>query len=105
MRIDEYEKELKKLTPKKFELFKKDLGGDQKTIEECVRYYVHHPGIERRICHLLGLKTEIEKNVEASVETANAAKESATSAKWSMIGSILAAIGTVAMAIYMWVKS
>ena len=104
MRIDENEKELKKLTPKKFEVFKKDLGGDQKTIEECVRYYVHHPGIERRICHLLGLKTEIEKNVEATVEAANAAKISAASAKWSMIWSFVAAIAAALMATIMLFK-
>jgi len=96
MTLEEYGKRLQDLTDKEFEKFNNDLGGGQKTIEQRVREFVDDPKHERRICHLLGLKTEAEKLTAAALKSANAAEQSAVSAKLSMIWSAIACIAAIA---------
>jgi ferric-dicitrate binding protein FerR (iron transport regulator) len=96
MTLEEYEKRLRELTVEELEKFNHDLGGGQKTIEQRVRELIDHPEHERRICQLLGLKTEAEKLTNAALKSANAASQSAASAKLSMIWSGIACIAAIA---------
>lgn len=96
MTLEEYGKRLQELTGKQLEKFNNDFGGGQKTIEQRVREFVDDPKHERRICHLLGLKTEAEKLTAAALKSANAAEQSAVSAKLSMIWSAIACIAAIA---------
>jgi hypothetical protein len=95
MTLEEYEKRLRALTNEQFQKFNSDLGGGQKTVEHRVREFVDYPEHERRICHLLGLKTEAEKLTAATLKSANAADQSAASAKLSMIWSAIACIAAI----------
>lgn len=96
MTFEEYDKRLRELTDEQFQKFNKDFGGGEKTIKQRVREFVDDPKHERRICHLLGLKTEAEKLNAAVFKSANAADQSAASAKLSMIWSAIACIATIA---------
>lgn len=96
MTLEEYEEKLRGLTDEEFQKFNNDFGGGQKTIEQRVREHVDHPEHERRICQLLGLKTESEKLTNAALKSATAADQSATSAKLSMIWSGIACLAAVA---------
>ena len=96
MTLEEYDKRLRELTDENFQKFNKDFGGGQKTIEQRVREFVDYPEHERRICHLLGLKTEAEKLTAAALKSANAADQSAASAKLSMICSAIACFAAIA---------
>lgn len=96
MTLEEYDKRLQEFTSEQFEKFNNDFGGGQKTIEQRVREFVDDPKHERRICHLLGLKTEAEKLTAAALKSANAAEQSAVSAKLSMIWSAIACISAIA---------
>jgi hypothetical protein len=96
MILEEYEETLRELPDEKFQKFNKDFGGGQKTIEQRLREFVDNPEHERRICHLLGLKTEAEKLTAAALKSANAAEQSAASAKLSMIWSAIACIAAIA---------
>jgi hypothetical protein len=99
MTLEEYDNRLRELTDEQFQKFNSDLGGGHKTIEQRVREFVDYPEHERRICHLLGLKTEAEKLTAAALKSANAADQSATSAKLSMIWSAIACIAAIAAVI------
>ena len=102
MNLKEYENKLRELSPEELEKFNSDFGGDRTEIEQRVRDFVDHPDHERRICQLLGLKTEAEKITDAAINSANASMKSASSAKLSMIWSgvaCLAAITAVIVAI------
>jgi hypothetical protein len=96
MTLEEYDKRLRELTDEEFQTFSSDFGGGQKTIEQRVREYVDYPEHERRICHLLGLKTEAEKLTDAALKSASAAYQSASSARLSMIWSAIACIAAIA---------
>lgn len=96
MTLEEYDERLRELTDEEFQKFNNDFGGGQKTIEERVREFVDNPQHERRICHLLGLKTEAEKLTAAALKSANAADQSAASAKRSLIWSAIASITAIA---------
>jgi hypothetical protein len=96
MTLDEYDKRLHELTDVEFQKFNNDFGGGHKTIEQRVREFVDDPKHERRICHLLGLKTEAEKLTAAALKSANAADQSAASAKLSMIWSAIACLAAIA---------
>jgi len=96
MTLEEYEKRLRELTCEELQKFNNDFGGGQKTIEQRVREFVDHPEHERRICQLLGLKTETEKLTDAALKSANAADQSAVSAKLSMIWSSIACVAAIA---------
>lgn len=96
MTLKEYEERLSELTVEELHKFDNDFGGGQKTIEQRVREFVGHPEHERRICQLLGLKTEAEKLTNAALKSANAADQSAASAKLSMIWSGIACIAAIA---------
>lgn len=85
MTINEYRKKLKKLNDEQFNKFKKAFGGDYKTREEYVRDFVHNPKHERRICQLLRLKTEEEKNTIV-------VRYAASSALVSAIAAVLAVL-------------
>lgn len=95
MTIDEFKHKLDELDDEQFRKFNDELGGGQKTREERVREFVHDPKHERRICQLLGLKTEDEKLTEAALKSAKAAATSAKTAIISCIVSIAAAIVAV----------
>ncbi len=99
MTLDEYDKRLHELSDEELEKFNNDFGGGRKTIEERIRDYVDDPRHERRICQLLGLKTENEKLTAAALKSANAADQSAASAKLSMIWSAIACIAAIAAVI------
>ncbi len=88
----EYQQALEELTDAEFESFRNDVPGGFETRELYVRDFVSHPKYEPRICHLLDLKTEAEKTVEANCRAAEAAEGSARSAKWATVCS---AIGVV----------
>lgn len=96
MTTSEYAAALDALDDAAFLAFRSDFGGDFTTRRQYVDDFVHHPDHERRICQLLGLKTEAEKLTEASLESAAAAADSARSARWSMIWAALAVIVALA---------
>jgi hypothetical protein len=95
MTLEEYNERLRELTDEEFQKFNNDFGGGQKTIEQRVREFVDYPEHERRICHLLRLKTEAEKLTSAALKSADAAAQSASSAKLSMIWSAIACIAAI----------
>lgn len=96
MTLEEYEKRLRELTNEELQKFNNEFGGGHKTIEQRVREFVDYPQHERRICQLIGLKTEAEKLTDAALRSANAADQSATSARLSMICSAIACIAAIA---------
>jgi len=106
MTLEEYKKRLQELTAIEFKRFNDDFGGGQKTIEHRIREYVDHPEHERRICQLLGLRTENEKLNEAVLKSAHAADKSADSARmsmiWSGIASIVAILSLFIYIVYVW---
>jgi len=99
MTPDEYRKALEKLSPEEFKAFNEDFGGGQKTIEERVTEFVENPQYERRICQLLGLKTEEEKLIEASIESANANKSISKKNVISIIIAIASLVVTIIIAL------
>ena len=92
MTVEEYEKRLSELSEKEFQKFNDEFGGGQKTVEERVREFVDNPQHERRICQLLGLRTENEKFADAANQSAFAAKQSAVTGKWALFVSIVALV-------------
>ena len=60
-----------------------------------VEHFISNPQFERILCAHLGLKTEDEKLVEASVSSAEAAKASARLALLSMIIALVSVIVSV----------
>jgi hypothetical protein len=96
MTRQEYEEKLRGLGHVELQKFYDDLDGEQKTIEGRVREFNSHPEYERRICQLLGLKTEAEKLTDAALRSANAAVQSAASAKRSVFWSGIACIAAIA---------
>lgn len=67
MTITEYEKALIKLEKEgKFAAYRTDFGGTATTVEAYVRSFVHAPEHERRICQLLQLPTQEERQVKAT---------------------------------------
>jgi len=108
MTSEEYRERLRELNDEEFQKFNNDFGGGEKTIEERVREFANNPEHERRICYLLGLKTEAEKLTVAALKSANAAEQSAASAKWSLIWSAIASIAAIAavvVSIIIWLSS
>jgi hypothetical protein len=99
MTLEEYDTRLRELTAIEFQKFSNDFGGGEQTIEQRVREFVDDPKHERRICQLLGLKTEAEKLTAAALKSASAADQSAASAKLSMIWSAIACIAAIAAVI------
>ena len=102
MTISEYQAALGALDERGFADYRSAFGGDFSTRQQYVDDFVHHPGHERRICQLLGLRTEEGKVTEAALGSAKAAAESARSARWSMIWaalSLLVALAAMAMAV------
>jgi len=98
--LEEYDKKLRELSDEEFKKFNHDFGGGQKTIEERLREFTNNPTHERRICQLLGLKTEGEKLTEATIKSSEAAFKSAHSARLSLY--LLAAAVIVALAPFAW---
>lgn len=97
MTLQDYEEKLRGLSPVQLQKFNDDFGGGQKTIEERVREFPSYSEKnERRICQLLGLKTEAEKLTDAALRSANAAVQSAASAKRSVFWSGIACIAAIA---------
>lgn len=72
MTVTEYQLTLGGLDDLEFTTFRTDFGGGLATRQQYVDDFVHHPEHERRICQLLGLKTEEEKLVEAALTSAQA---------------------------------
>lgn len=106
MTITEYQTALDALDEIKFANYRSEFGGSFATRKQYVDDFVHHPEHERRICQLLGLKTEEEKLTEAALVSAKAAAESSRSARWSMIWAALSVIvSLVALAIAVFAKN
>jgi diguanylate cyclase (GGDEF)-like protein len=82
--ITEYESALGGLDDRKFAAFRVAFGGDFATRQQYVDDFVNHPEHQRRLCQLLGLKTEEEKLVEAALVVAKASAGSANLARGSM---------------------
>ena len=99
MNLQEYENKPRELSPEELQKFNADFGGDRTKIQQRVRDFVDHPEHERRICQLLGLKTEAEKINDAVINSTNAAMKSASTAKLSMIWSGVACLAAVAAVI------
>ena len=99
MTLQEYEEKLRELTPEELHRFNDEFGGGQKTVEQRIREFIDFPQHERRICQLLGLKTEAEKLTNAAISSASAALQSATSARLSMIWSGIACLAAFIAAI------
>ena len=95
MNLQEYENRLRELTPEELSKFNSDFGGERTQIDQRMRDFTDHPEHERRICQLLGLKTEAEKMTDAAINSSNAAIQSATSAKLSMIWSGVACLAAI----------
>ena len=85
MNLVELKNELLKLSDPDFKNFVRDFGGNFQDREKVVRHYVDHPEHERRLCQLLGIFTEDEKLVQATMA-------SASSARWSAIAAGIAAM-------------
>ena len=85
MNRTEFERALASMSDEEFDRFRADFGGSHTTREQYVRDFVDHlnPHYEQRLCQLLGLKTEDEKNTEANVRAADASVKSAVEAKRS----------------------
>jgi hypothetical protein len=88
MNIEELANKLNNMSDDGVEHFIKALGGNHKTRESVVSYFVSHPEVERRICLLLGLPTEEEKITQSAIDTAKSSKESAEAAKESARAAI-----------------
>lgn len=74
MTLNEYKEKLDSLTEEELKKFQKDLGGfESKSSEECVKSFAYNKKMEDIICYYLGLKTEAEKIVEASLKSAKSA--------------------------------
>ena len=95
MTTDEYKARLNELTEDELHDFNTEFGGGQKTRDQRVREYVSDPKHERRLCQLLGLKTEDEKLTEAALQSATAAAQSASSARVSVICSAVACVVSI----------
>ena len=63
--------------------------------ESVIRAFVDHPEYERRLCQLLDLPTEYEKQTQASVDAAKTAKWSAVAAAVSAVIALIALIITL----------
>ena len=99
MTLQEYDEKLRELTSEGLHRFNDEFGCGQKTVEQRILEFVDVPQHKRRICQLLGLKTEAEKLTNAAVISANAAEQSATSARISMIWSGIACLAAFIAAV------
>ncbi len=100
MTVAELRSALDRLTDAEFEQFRKSFGGDYPTRQGCVDNFVHHPEHERRLCQILGQPTQEERQVQAALDSAQAACASARSARWSMIwAGIAVVVSLVALAL------
>ncbi len=103
MTVADYKSALDALDDEGFAEFRTAFGGSFTTRQQYADDFVHHPEHERRICQLLGLRTEEEKLNTAALVSAQAAADSAKSARWSMIWaalSVVVALGALFIALY-----
>lgn len=99
MNLEEYEKKLRSLNTDELKRFNSDFGGGEKTVNQRLREFVEHPNHERRICQLLGLKTEAEKITDATIDSAKSARQSTRSARLSIFIATIALLISSAQAI------
>ncbi len=85
MTINEYKAALEAMSDNEFKRFCADFGADFESPDRYVRDFVDRPQHERRLCQLLGLKTQEEKQTDATVTSAASARESARWARWSIV--------------------
>jgi hypothetical protein len=78
MTLSELTAILDSMTDSEVSQFCSEFGGGDRSRSAIVREFVDHPEYERRICQLLGARTQEEKMTDAAVC-------SARSARWSMI--------------------
>ena len=95
MNLQEYENKLRELTPEERGKFNAGFGGERTEIDQRVRDFVDHPEHERRICQLLGLKTEAEKMTDAAINASKAAMQSATAAKLACLIAFIATVASI----------
>ena len=103
MTVQELREALEALSEEKFSAFVQQFGGDHKTPEQVVRAYVDgvdaNPKLERRLCQLLGLRTEEEKRTEATLVAAANSKRSALAA---LISALIAALSLCGVFYFSW---
>lgn len=77
--------------------FWRDFGGGQHPGDDIVRHWVEHPQHRDRICQLLSLETDDEKQTTATVSAAKSAHRSALAAWIAAVAaliSVLLSVGT-----------
>ena len=100
MTLAEYRDALNRMDDESFRQFRGEFGGDFTARAQYVDDFVHHPDHERRLCQILDLPTQEERQVSAALISAQAAVESAKSARLSMMWSAMAVVvSVVALAI------
>ena len=85
MTINEYRKELKRMTDEELQEFNRTFGGGERSREERVAEFAHDPKHERRICQLLCLVTQEERMTQGSLWATRAAAVSAISAVTAIV--------------------
>ena len=90
MNRKELEQALNKLSEEEFIGFVTQFGGTHPNRESVIRAFVDHPEYERRLCQLLDLSTEYEKQTQVSVDAAKTAKWSAIAATISATIALIA---------------
>ena len=90
MNLTELRAGLKQLNDADFKKFVSEFGGDFQEPEGVVRAFVDDPKLERRLCQLLGLATEEEKMVQATMSAAYSAKLSVIAATIATVIALIA---------------
>ena len=85
MTVDELRRALEAFNAQEFADFEKKFGGGLGSVQGYVDDFVFNPQHERRLCQLLGLRTEAEKLTDAALRSADASASSAASARLAMI--------------------
>ena len=94
MTREELADKLQAMDQNEYLAFLHKFGGEHKIPEDFVEHFVRHPEHERLIAHMLDLPTEAEKQTQASLSAASAAK-------WAAICAFVSALIALASLIYM----
>ncbi|MEQ8788889.1 MAG: hypothetical protein RIC55_21435 [Pirellulaceae bacterium] len=99
--VGEVRERLNSLSEAEYLEFEQRFGGAEKTREGYVRAFVEKPEVERKLCYILCLETEQEKQTAAALASAKAAEESArhaaesshwagVSGRWTAVSGLIA---------------
>ena len=98
MTIQEFKDTLDRMSPEDFRAFCVSCRKEWPNREAAVREFVEDPGVERKLCHLLGLELEAEKQAQAAVDAAR-------SAKWSALTAAVAAlVALLSFLLFLWLS-